>query len=174
MTSGKWLVLAIVGVTAVFGAAQWYFQTAAFYEPVTAAGAALQVTLTDGTTAPLEVVEFDGIDADTSPLRLRACFRLTDAGLDAVANAMPYPDAAPLIAPGWFDCFDAPTIGAAIETGEATAILSAKDYVYGVDRVIAVLPDGRGFAWPQLNPCGEAAFSSDPLPADCPPAPESS
>ena len=34
MTSGRWLVLAILGLTAVFAAAQWYFQTRAYYAPV--------------------------------------------------------------------------------------------------------------------------------------------
>jgi hypothetical protein len=170
MTSGKWLVLVIVGVTAIFGAAQWYFQTRAFYAPITAEAADLRVTLGGGAVVPLEVTGFDGIDADTSPLRLRGCFTVTDTA--PLADALPYDDAAPLVAPGWFDCFDAEAIGAALEAGEITAYLGAENSPYGIDRIIAVAPDGSGFAWNQLNECGEAAFSSDPLPADCPPAPE--
>ena len=57
----------------------------------------------------------------------------------------------PLIAPGWFDCFDAMQIGAELEAGAAMAFLSEPDIHPGVDRVVAVFPDGRAFAWHQLN-----------------------
>jgi hypothetical protein len=43
---------------------------------------------------------------------------------------------------------------------------------WGIDRVVAVLPDGRGFAWHQINPCGEVVFNGEPAPAGCPPLPE--
>ncbi len=172
MTSGRLLVIGIVLITAVFGAAQWYFQTRAYYAPITAEQAALTVTLADGSIVPLDVTDFDGIDADTSPLRLRACFQLDDASAALLAEAQVYEDAAPLVAPAWFDCFNADEIGAALESGTATARLMQENIVYGIDRIVTVLPDGRGFAWPQMNACGEAAFSSDPLPADCPPVPD--
>jgi len=170
MTSGKWLVLVILGVTAIFGAAQWYFQTRAYYVPITMAEADLRVTRLDGSVVPLEVSGFDGIDADTSPLRLRGCFTVADPA--ALSEVTPYDGAAPLVAPGWFSCFEADAIGAALEAGEITAYLGAENSPYGIDRIIAVGPDGTGYAWNQMNACGEAAFSSDPLPADCPPAPE--
>jgi hypothetical protein len=171
MTSGRWIVLVIVGATAIFAASQWYFQTRAYYAPITAAQADLHVTLTDGSRVPLAIADFDGIDADTSPLRLRACFTVTDAA--PLTDAVPYAEAAPLIAPAWFGCFDATAIGAAIADGDLAAYLGTENHVYGVDRIVAVGADGRGFAWPQMNPCGAAAFSSDPLPPECPPAPES-
>ena len=62
-----------------------------------------------------------------------------------------YQDAVPLTAPGWFDCFDAAAIGAALEKGEAIAFLSESEIHPGVDRVVAVFPDGRAYAWHQLN-----------------------
>ena len=62
-----------------------------------------------------------------------------------------YPGAEPLIAPRAFDCFDAKAIGRALETGEAQAFLSEPEIRPGVDRVVAIFPDGRGFAWQQLN-----------------------
>jgi hypothetical protein len=43
---------------------------------------------------------------------------------------------------------------------------------YGIDRVVAVLPDGRGFAWHQINACGEVVFDGNPPPPGCPPVPE--
>jgi hypothetical protein len=148
MTSGRWVVTAILAVTAIFAAAQWWFQTRAYYEPIERAE--LSVTLADGTAERLETRDFSGIDADTSPLRFRGCFEVSDP--DAlVARAAPYPDAAPLIAPDWFGCFDAEAIGTALEDGEAQAILSRTEIRPGADRVIAVYPDGRAYAWHQWN-----------------------
>ncbi len=83
-----------------------------------------------------------------------------------------YDDAVPLNAPGWFDCFDAAEIGAALENGEALAFLGTENISYGIDRIVAVLPDGRGFAWHEINTCGKLAFDGEDLPATCPPKPE--
>jgi hypothetical protein len=57
----------------------------------------------------------------------------------------------PLVAPGWFSCFDAAAIGAALETGEAVAFLGETEVRPGVERIVAVFPDGRAFAWHQLT-----------------------
>ena len=62
-----------------------------------------------------------------------------------------YDRAEPLVAPGWFDCFDAVKIGRALETGEAIAFLSEATIHPDVDRVVAVFPDGRAYAWHQLQ-----------------------
>ena len=62
-----------------------------------------------------------------------------------------YEGAEPLIAPPWFDCFDAARIGPDVADGPAVAFLSQREIAPGVDRVIAVYPDGRAFAWHQLN-----------------------
>lgn len=147
--SGKYLVLAILAVTAVFAAAQWWFQTRAYYEPLESA--ALVVTSETGEEIPLAPRGFEGIDAETSPLRFRACFTLDPQGLDAAGRGAPYPKATPLNAPGWFECFDAAAIGAALERGEATAVLAEREIRDGVDRVVALFPDGRAYAWHQLN-----------------------
>ena len=64
---------------------------------------------------------------------------------------LPLADAVPLTGPKWFDCYDAVEIGEALETGEAIAFLSERNIHDGIDRVIAVFPDGRAFAWHQLN-----------------------
>ena len=149
MTSGRWLVLVILGVTAVFAGAQWWFQTRAYYAPVEAAD--LVAMAPDGTTHPLNPTAFEGIDATTSPVRYRACFTLDAAGMEAAAQGAPYEEPTPLIAPGWFECFDAGEIADALAAGEARAVLSFREIHRGVDRVIAVFPDGRGYAWQQLN-----------------------
>jgi hypothetical protein len=83
-----------------------------------------------------------------------------------------YPNARPLVAPGWFDCFDAATIGGDLQSGRAVAVLGEENVTYGIDRVIALYPDGRAFAWHQINACGEVVFDGDPPPEGCPPVPE--
>jgi len=152
MTSGRATAIVIVVLTALFGVALWYFQTQAYYVEVTADDPAGQiaVALQDGTAPMLDMTGFTGIDADTSPLRFRGCFTVADPAALA-ATALPYPDPTPLNAPAWFDCYDATTIGEALETGAAQAYTGQIDYVDGVDRVIAVFPEGRGYAWHQLN-----------------------
>ena len=149
MTSGRWLVIAIVVITAVFGAAVWWFQTRAYYERVESAR--MVVTEETGEVHVLDVKDFQGITTWTSPISFRACFRLgAEARADAELGAN-YDDPTPLTAPGWFDCFDAEAIGTALEAGQANALLSQREIDPGVDRVIAVFPDGRAYAWHQLN-----------------------
>ncbi len=150
MTSGRWIVLAIVGITAVFAGAQWWFQTRAYYEPV--ALDALPVTLADGETVTLQLAGAEAIDAETSPLRFRACLTLDpDEAARLVAQGTPAVDPTPLIAPDWFACFDAEAIGAALQAGQAQAILSQTEVRPGADRIMAVFPDGRVFVWHQWN-----------------------
>jgi hypothetical protein len=149
MTSGRWLVLAILLVTAIFAGAQWWFQTRAYYTPIETAE--LQVTTLTGEVIPLAPQGFEGIDAETSPLRFRACFTLDPEGLAAAGQGAAYDDAVPLNAPGWFECFDAAAIGQALEAGEARAVLAEREISDGVDRVLALFPDGRVYGWHQLN-----------------------
>ena len=169
MRSGQLLTIGIGLATALFGAGVWYSQTRAWY--VQFEQAEIVAMRFDGVTEPLLVTDVQGIDADTSPLRYRACFA-TEQSLAMLSETfLPYEDAAPLTAPGWFSCFDAEGIGAELASGTALAFLSRSNEPYGFDLVVAVSDRGRGYVWPQLNPCGEAAFGGDPLPPGCPPAP---
>ncbi len=95
--------------------------------------------------------DVEAIDADSSPLRFRACFRTPESLALLTESYVIFDEAAPLVAPGWFDCFDAAAIGEALETGEAIAFMGEKNIKDGIDRVVAVLPDGRAYAWHQLN-----------------------
>jgi len=173
--SGKLIAGGIVVAGLIAGIAMYYLQIYAFYEPVPASSPAAQVRLTSvasGQPEPVSVAGFEGIDANSSPVRYRACF---DVGLSLAALTETYvihEDAVPLVAPGWFDCFDAVAIGTALERGEAVAFMGQENIRYGIDRVIAVFPDGRGYAWNQINHCGEVVFEGKPAPADCPPPPE--
>lgn len=153
MNAGKVAVVAIVTVAAVFGAAIYYLQVYAYYTPVAfVPGNEIRLTPIAG-AAPEAIVANDvtGIDADSSPLRFRACFTTPLSQGLLTETYKVYDKAEPLIAPGWFDCFDAVRIGKALERGEALAFLSEANIHPGVDRVVAVFPDGSAYAWNQLN-----------------------
>lgn len=160
------VTILIAGLFAGFG--MYYLQVYGFYtelEPqtdytVAAAG--------EGTTQ-LPISAFRGIDANSSPLRYRACFTVSGELPELVTVDAP----TPLNAPGWFDCFDAATLGGDLEAGAARAVLVSTNAPYGFDRVMALYPDGRAYVWPQINPCGTAHFDGDPVPADCPTPPQS-
>ena len=149
--SGK-IIGAFIVITALFsGAAIYWLQLYAFYEEVTLD---TQLRMTNLVTGEPEIVlynEFQGIDANSSPLRFRGCFNTTMSLAMLTETFEPYEEATPLTAPGWFECFDADKIGAALETGEAIAFLGERNIQDGVDRVVAIFPDGRGYAWHQLN-----------------------
>lgn len=150
MTSGRWVVVSIIVITAIFAGAQWWFQTRAYYEPVSLDE--LPVTLADGETLTLQLVGAQAIDADTSPLRFRACFDIgPDLAARLIEQAAPAAEATPLIAPDWFECFDAGTLGAALEAGDAQAVLAQTEVRSGADRIMAVFPDGRVYVWHQWN-----------------------
>ena len=33
-----------------------------------------------------------------------------------------------------------------------------KNFEYGIDRYVVIYPDGRGYAWHELNDCGEKLY----------------
>lgn len=153
MNAGKIIVGAIVIVAAAAGAFLWYTAERAFYEPVAfQPGAEIRlVPLTSDQPEAIIVSGVEGIDADSSPIKFRACFTTPLTLATLTETYRDYPEAEPLVAPSGFDCFDAAAIGKALETGEALAFLSEPDIHPGVDRVVAVFADGRAFAWHQLN-----------------------
>ncbi|MFA7433858.1 MAG: DUF6446 family protein [Gemmobacter sp.] len=145
--TGKIVVLLLAAAAVIAGVAMYWLQVHAFYDRLPA-DTPLHVA-TDAGPRALSLAGFEGIDATSSPLRFRACARLAEpAELD---DALPATRPDPLVAPGWFDCFDAAAIGAALIRGEARGYLSRHEIARGVDRVIAVYPDGRAYAWHQLN-----------------------
>jgi len=173
MNTGKLFVGAIVISAAIVGAAVYYLQVYAYYEPVsyTEADPMQLTTLATLAPEPLLIDGFEGIDAQSSPLRFRACFTTPHSIAMLTETFQTYPNPTPLNGPGWFDCYDAKTITEALETGEATAFLAEKNIHYGVDRVVAVFNDGRAYAWHQLNNCGETAYDGSPVGEECPPRP---
>ncbi|PIE13668.1 MAG: histidine kinase [Rhodobacterales bacterium] len=172
--SGKLVAGAIVVISLMAGVAIYYLQIYAFYDKVAVHGSEDVMLTPFGATKaePILYENFQAIDADSSPIRYRACFTTPQSIAMLTETYEPYEGAEPRVAPGWFDCFDAKAIGAALERGEALAFLGQRNVTYGVDRVVAILPDGRGFTWHQINHCGEEVFDGKPVPADCPPRDE--
>ncbi|MDO5621319.1 MAG: DUF6446 family protein [Paracoccus sp. (in: a-proteobacteria)] len=152
--NGKIVGSMLLLVAALTAAAVWYLQVYGFYEDVTELHdtQAITLTLPDGQSAPLPITDFRGIDATSSPLRYRACFAVDVAQAEAAA---PYDAPTPLNGPNWFKCYSARALTADLASGAAHAYLAQRDIRPGVDRVIAVYPDGRAFAWHQLNDSAE-------------------
>lgn len=152
--SGRWVVGGIAGIAVAMGALLWWTQTRAYYVEVTGIE-----RLAVGSQM-LDVAGYTGIDADSSPIKLRGCFTVdpgaipaaleAGAALTAEAEAAGY-RITPLVAPDWFGCFDAGAVTEALETGEAQAIVAARNEIDGVDRIVVLWPDGRGVTWRQLN-----------------------
>lgn len=153
MNAARLAVGAIVIVAAIAGGFLWYTAERAFYEPVAfRPGAEIRlVPLTSDQPEAIVVAAVEGIDADSSPIKFRACFTTPLTLAMLTETYRDYPGAEPLVAPSGFDCFDAAAIGRALETGEALAFLSEPNIHPGVDRVVAVFGDGRAYAWNQLN-----------------------
>jgi len=132
----------------------YWLQVYAFYEPVAFGPGAAEIRLTPiGSDQPEAIVaeNVEGIDAESSPLRFRACFTTPLSQSMLTETYQIYDHPVPLNGPGWFSCYKADEVGAALEKGEALAFLSEPGIHPGVDRVVAVFPDGRAYAWHQLN-----------------------
>ena len=163
------VAMLLFGVAA--GGLLYYQQVYAFYEDVEAEAIAL-TSATTGKVEDIAVTGFQGIDANSSPLRYRACFEIALDHNELVENYVVLVGTEPRVAPRWFDCFDAAQIGADLQA-EAVAVMGTENIVYGIDRIVAIYPDGRGYAWHEINACGEVVFDGDPAPDGCPLPPES-
>ncbi len=152
LATGRLVVLALGTFAVLFAGALWWFQTRAFYRQPDPGAVTIRLTpLAGGPPAPILARNLQAIDAPTSPLKFRACFRTPSSLAMLTETYAPAPDATPLTAPGWFSCFDAARIGVDLENGQAVAFLAEAGIAPGADRIVAVYPDGRGFAWHQLN-----------------------
>lgn len=149
MNWGKIAAASLVLATVAAGAGVWYAQEYGFYSRIDpdSPAAAVQIQTAEG-PARLDMIGFDGIDADSSPIRWRACFRIEGY---LPADALPFDGPTPLNGPNWFDCYDAAQIGTDLESGAARAVLSQSEIRPDVDRVLAVYPDGRAYGWHQFN-----------------------
>lgn len=173
MNAGKIAAGVIVISALLAGGAMWWLQEYGYYQPVAfTPGDEIRLTPIAG-TAPEAILadQVEGIDADSSPLRFRACFTTPLSQAMLTETYRIYDKPTPLVGPSWFSCYDAGRITKALESGEALAFLSETRPEYGIDRVVAVFPDGQAFAWHQMNDCGTAHYEQRDLPEGCPPPP---
>ena len=173
--NGKLVAGFIVISAAIFGAVVYYMQIYGYYSEVEASGAddVQLVSLVSGESEPILYDSYEAIDATSSPIRFRACFTTTSSLAMLTETYELAEEATPRNAPRWFDCFDAEEIGTALENGTALAFIGQKNVEYGVDRIVAITEDGRGYVWHDLNNCGEKAYDGTVVGEDCPPRPES-
>ena len=128
------------------------------------------VTLSDEPEA-IPFTDFTAIDADSSPIRYRACFA-TDLSLPLLTETyVTLEEVTPRNGPGWFECFDAEAIAEEMAAGRAVPFLGAKNIAYGVDRIVVITESGRGYVWHELNDCGEKAYDGTVIGEECPPPP---
>ncbi len=150
--SGKLLMGLLLLVAALMGGGLWYSQNYAYYDVSEPADFTMTMTHV-GSLETLDILanDFTILDADTSPLKFRACFTVENSIPMLTETYVIYDTPTPLRPPAWFGCFDYQRLTEDLESGEALAFLSQHNIVDGVDRVIAVYGDGRAFAWHQLN-----------------------
>lgn len=165
--NGKLIVASIVVSSLIGGIALYYLQVYGFYEAVEVEEVELVSVVSDMPEA-ISIDTFEAIDADSSPIRYRACFT-TDMSLALLTETyVGLETAVPRNAPAWFDCFDAPSIAAELDAGTALPFLGEKNVAFGVDRIVAITEDGRGYVWHELNDCGEKAYDGTIVGEECP------
>lgn len=146
----KLIIIAIAAFALIAGAGIYYTNHYAYLERFEPA----EITLINRTSGESETIAFadmSAIRASSTPLRFRACFTVSESVDTLAATYLEADKPEPLVAPNSFRCFDANAIGGALERGEARAFVSQRDIAEGIDRLIAVFPDGRAYAWHQLN-----------------------
>jgi len=172
--SGKLVGIIILLCAAIAGGSLYYLQIYGFYDDVVATPGQDVMLVEQGSKANLAIAytEFQAIDADSSPIRYRACFTTSLDPATLAQTHVVIPDAVPRNAPRWFDCFDAKALADQLAAGTATAFLGTKNIGFGVDRIVAITDDGRGYAWHELNACGNKAYDGTVVGEECPPRPE--
>lgn len=170
--TGKLIAGAIVLSGLIAGIAMYYLQVYGYYRTVEDSGAAVELTTIAGNVEPVIYDSFQAIDADSSPIRYRACFTTPMSMALLTETYTLYADPTPLTTAHWFDCYDPAAIETALEAETAIAFLGQANIRYGIDRVVVVFDDGRGMVWHQINSCGKEHFDGNPVPPGCPPPPE--
>ena len=140
--NGKVFVIALMIFTVGFSIILYYFQVYAFYNR---ADGLVSIKILD---KDVKVQNYIGIDSVTSGLKLRGCFSIDPVEFSKLPTLA---KATPLSAPFWFGCFDHIKIQSEIDNGYAKAFLVSENEKDGIDRVVAVYPNGNAFQWRQLN-----------------------
>ncbi|MEM1375541.1 MAG: DUF6446 family protein [Pseudomonadota bacterium] len=167
--AGKIISVVILLSAALIGGGIYVAYNFWYYETVEVEPRDIQLTvLATGQPEAINIGAVEAIDAESSPIRYRACFDTSLSLATASVTFEAFEGAEPLNAPPWFDCFDAPAIARALDTGEALAFIGQRNIEFGIDRVVAITADGRGYVWHQLNECGDKLYDGTPAGDDCP------
>ncbi|MGC1506606.1 MAG: DUF6446 family protein [Sulfitobacter sp.] len=169
--NGKIVGIVILISALIAGAGLYYLQIYGFYEAVAKEEVTL-VSLNSEVPEPILFDSFQAIDANSSPIRYRACFTTTQSLAFLTESYVLFDAPPPRNAPAWFDCFDAAAIASEITAGTALTFLGGKNVHYGVDRIVAITDDGRGYVWHELNDCGEKAYDGTVVGEECPALPD--
>ena len=99
--NGKFLAVLIVVAALIAGAAMYWLQVYAYYKPVIfTAGKEISLTPINGDQAQnILVTDIEGIDAESSPLRFRACFNTVQSLLILTETYNIYDNPTPLVTP---------------------------------------------------------------------------
>ncbi len=166
---GKIVIVMLLLSSVLAGAGLYYLQVYHYYEEVNVTAAEIELTsVSTGTPEAILAENIEAIDADSSPIRFRACFTTPMSQALLTETYVLRDDAVPLTAPDWFGCFDAQAIGDALADGTALAFTGQENIAYGVDRIVAIFDDGRGYAWHQINNCGQKAYDGTASGPECP------
>ena len=165
--NGKFVSSSILGITVAFGIGVYYAQVYGYYETFNQGDVALTL-MESGAPERIPVSAFEGIDANSSPIRYRACFTTPISSALLAGNFVKVAKAEPRNAPDWFRCFDANQIGEDLELGIATAYMGEANFEFGIDRIVAVYDDGQGFVWHQINDCGDKLYDGSQASENCP------
>ena len=164
---GKFLAVFLLGSAVIAGASMYYLQVYGLYDEVKTSDVQL-VSVVDDLPETISFDNFQAIDSQSSPIRYRACFT-TDLSISLLSETyVGLEKASPRNAPKWFDCFDAAAIGAELAAGTAVPFLGQKNVHFGVDRIVAITDDGRGYIWHDLNDCGDKAYDGTIVGEECP------
>ncbi|WP_436397771.1 DUF6446 family protein [Roseobacter sp. S98] len=167
--NGKIVGTVIMVSALVAGAALYYLQVYGFYEEASADVQEVRLmSLTAQEPVAILAEGIEAIDAESSPIRFRACFRTSSSLAMLTETYVGLDRAVPRNAPEWFDCFDASALAAELQAGTALAFLGEKNVAFGVDRIVAITDDGRGYIWHELNDCGEKAYDGTVVGEECP------
>lgn len=142
--TGRWLLIGGGVVLAVFTVVLWYTQYYAYYQELPAPENGLMGTY------PIET--WQAIDGTSSPLKLRVCATVTPETVGQITDDLDALLAGdPLVAPSWFECFDARSIAQDLDAGAAALYQLGPSRFDGVNEVMALYPDGRIFMWRVLD-----------------------
>lgn len=172
--NGKIIGIGIMVFALIAGAGLYYLQVYHYYDKVAVPDAVELVSVVTGEPEEIIADGISAIDATSSPIRYRACFDTPMSHSLLTETYELAQGAIPLTAPDWFDCFNATEIGDALEDGSALAFLGQENIEYGVDRIVVIFDDGRGYVWQQLNDCGQKAYDGTAVGPECPARPTES